>query len=46
MLEEKRQNLPETDRRSYFNQEEQFEEFLDDKGEIYNDTEAATESVL
>ena len=34
MPEEKRQNLAETDRRSYFNQE--FEEFLDDKGEIYN----------
>ena len=44
MLEEKRQNLAETGRKSYFNQE--FEEFLDDKGEIYNGTEAATEGVL
>ena len=32
MLEYKRQNLAEADRRSYYNQEEWLEEFLDDKG--------------
>ena len=32
MPEERRQNLAETDRRSYYNQEEWIEEFLDNKG--------------
>ena len=36
MPEERRQNLAETDRGSYYNQEEWVEEFLDDKGEFYN----------
>ena len=31
MPEERRQNLAETDRRSYYNQEEWIEEFLDNK---------------
>ena len=34
MPKEKRQNLAETDRVSYYNQEERLEEFLDDKGAI------------
>ena len=34
--EERRQNLAETDRGSYYNQEEWLEEFLDDKGAFYN----------
>ena len=46
MLEEKRQNLAETDKGSYYNQEEWLEEFLDDKGAIYNGTEAATGGIL
>ena len=39
MLQERRQNLPETDRGSYYNQEECLEEFLDDKGAFYNGSE-------
>ena len=36
MLQEKRQNLAETDRGSHYNQEEWLEEFLDDKGAFHN----------
>ena len=36
MLEERRQNLGETDRVSCYNQEEWLEEFLDDKSAFYN----------
>ena len=39
MPEERRQNLAETDRGSYYNQEEWLEEFLDDKGGFYNGSE-------
>ena len=39
MPAERRQNLVETDRRSYYNQEEWLEEFLDDKGAFYNGSE-------
>ena len=39
MPEERRQNLAETDRGSYYNQHEQVEEFLDDKGAFYNGSE-------
>ena len=46
MLEEKRQNLAETDKGSYYNQEEWLEEVLDDKGAFYNGTKAAAGSVL
>ena len=46
MPEEKRQNLGETDKGSYFNQEEWLEEFLDDKGAFYNGTEATIGGVL
>ena len=34
-LEERSQNLAETVRGSYYNQEERLEEFLDDKGAFY-----------
>ena len=40
MPEERRQNLAETDRGSYYNQEEWVEEFLDDKGAFYNGSES------
>ena len=40
MLEERRQNLAETDRASYYNQEEWLEEFLDDKDAFYNGSES------
>ena len=40
MLEEKIQNLAETDKGSYYNQEEWLEEFLDDKGTFYNGSES------
>ena len=40
MLEKRRQNLAETDRGSYYNQEEWVEEFLDDKGAFYNGSES------
>ena len=40
MPEERRQNLAETDRGSYYNQEEQVEEFLDDIGAFYNGNES------
>ena len=46
MLEEKRQNLAETDKGSYYNQEKWLEEVLDDKGAFYNGTKAAAGSVL
>ena len=38
--EGKRQNLAETDRGSYCNQEEWLEEFLGDKGVFYNGSES------
>ena len=40
MSEESRQNLAETGRGSYYNQEEWLEEFLDNKGELYNGSES------
>ena len=46
MPEEKRKNLPEADRVSYYNREESQDKFLDNKGQFYNDTEAATGDVL
>ena len=39
MLEERRQNLAETDRGSYYDQEEWLEEFLDE-GVFYNGIES------
>ena len=39
MPEERRQNLAETNRGSFYNQEEWLEEFLDDKGAFYNSSE-------
>ena len=39
MLVKRRQNLAETDRRSYY-KEEQLEEFLDSKGAFYNVNES------
>ena len=39
MLQEKRQNLAETDRGSHYNQEEWLEEFLDDKSAFHNGSE-------
>ena len=39
-MKERRQNLAETDRRSYYNQEKWVEEFLDDKGAFYNGSES------
>ena len=42
MAEEKRENLAEANKGSYFNQEEWLEEFLDDKKEFYISTEAVT----
>ena len=38
--EERKQNLVETDRWSYYNQKEWLEEFLDDKGAFYNGIES------
>ena len=40
MPEERRQNLAETDRGSYYNQEEWLEEFLDNKGTFYDGSES------
>ena len=40
MREERIQNLAETDRGSYYNQEEWLEEFLDNKGAFYNGIES------
>ena len=40
MLEKRRQNLAETDRGSYYNQEEWLEEFLEDKGAFCNGFES------
>ena len=40
MPEKRRQNLAETDRGSYYNQEEWLEEFLDDKSAFYDDSES------
>ena len=39
IMEERRQNLAQTDRVSYYNQEEWLEEFLDHKGAFYNGSE-------
>ena len=40
MPKERQQNLAETDRGSYYNQEEWAEEFLDDKVAFYNSSES------
>ena len=40
MLEERKQNLAETERGSYYNQKEWLEEFLDDKAAFYNGSES------
>ena len=40
MLEERRQNLTETDGGSFYNQKEWVEEFLDDKCAFYNGSES------
>ena len=40
MSEESRQNLAETGRGSYYNQEKWLEEFLDNKGGFYNGIES------
>ena len=40
MPEGRRQNLAETDRGSYYNQEEWLEEFLDNKGAFYDGSES------
>ena len=40
MLEERRQNIAETDRTPYYNQEEWLEEFLDDKDAFFNGSES------
>ena len=42
--EERGQNLAETNRGSYYNQEEWVEEFLDDKGAFYNDGSESDDS--
>ena len=42
MPEERIQNLVETDKGQYYNQEELLEEFLDEKVAIYNGTGDAT----
>ena len=39
MPEERKQNLAETDRGSYCNQQEWLEEFLEDKGPFYDGSE-------
>ena len=46
MPEEKRQNLAEKCKKSYYNQEEWLEEFLDGKDTFYNGTEVSTGGVL
>ena len=40
MPEERRQNLTEMEKGSYYNQEEWFEEFLDNKSAFYNGSES------
>ena len=40
MSKESRQNLAETDRGTYYNQEEWLEELLDNKGRFYNGSES------
>ena len=40
MQQERKQSLAETDRRSYYNNEEWLEEFLDDKDAFYNSSES------
>ena len=39
MQEERRQNLAETEKGSYYNQEEWVKDFFDDKGAFYNGSE-------
>ena len=46
MPEEKRKISPEADLGSYYNREESLDKFLDNKGQFYNDTEAASGGVL
>ena len=40
MPEERRQNLAEMEKGSYYNQEQWFEEFLDNKSAFYNSSES------
>ena len=40
ILEERKQNLAETERGSYYNKKEWLEEFLDDKAAFYNGSES------
>ena len=44
MTKEKRQNLTDMDRGSYYNQEEWLKEFLEDKGIFYNDDDSESET--
>ena len=44
MTKENRQNLADTDRASYYNQEEWLEEFLEDKGIFYNNSDSDSET--
>ena len=44
MTKENRQNLANTDRGSCYNQEEWSEEFLEDKGIFYNDSDSDSET--
>ena len=44
MTKENRQNLANTDRGSYYNQEEWLEELLKDKGIFYNDSNIDSET--
>ena len=44
MTKEKRQNLTDMERGSYYNQEEWLKEFLEDKGIFYNDDDSESET--
>ena len=44
MTKENRQNLADTDRGWCYNQEEWLEEFLEDKGIFYNDSDSDSET--
>ena len=44
MTKENRQNLADTDRASYYNQEKWLEEFLEDKGIFYNNSDSDSET--
>ena len=44
ITKENRQNLADTDRGSCYNQEEWLEEFLEDKGIFYNDSDSDSET--